>query len=232
EGPPSVSELRGRFFAYVLGTALLALAAAATLFAGYALLLGEPTRGFALVVLAALPSGIVLRGLGSPNAEPSRREALAGVLVTWLLMPALSGVPYALTDGVSLVDAFFGGVSASTPPAATTTTALLARPTSLMLGGALTSGWGASASWCCSWRCSRSWRSRGGSCSSPSSPAPARSAWRRACAAPPPWWCRSTPASRRWRWWRSCSRACRRSTRWRTPSPASRRAASPPPRPA
>jgi len=138
EGPPSVSELRGRFFAYVLGTALLALAAAATLFAGYALLLGEPTRGFALVVLAALPSGIVLRGLGSPNAEPSRREALAGVLVTWLLMPALSGVPYALTDGVSLVDAFFEGMSGFTTTGATTITDLLALPTSLMLWRAFT----------------------------------------------------------------------------------------------
>lgn len=107
-------SLRGRFLTYMLGTALLAMAAASALFALYAALLKEPTAGFLTALLAALSAGAWLRLRGSPNAEPSPREAIASVLLTWLLLPLLGALPYLLAGGFDPVDALFESMSGFT----------------------------------------------------------------------------------------------------------------------
>ncbi|MFA7459461.1 MAG: TrkH family potassium uptake protein [Trueperaceae bacterium] len=136
-GEGSVYQLRGRFLTYMLGTALLAMAGAGALFATYAYVLGESAGGFLAVLGLALPAGALLRLRGSPNAEPSPREALGGVLLTWLLMPALGAVPYLLAGGFSPVDAFFEAMSGFTTTGATTITDLGAVATSLLMWRAL-----------------------------------------------------------------------------------------------
>ncbi len=130
-------SLRGRFLTYMLGTALLAMAAASALFALYAALLKEPTAGFLTALLAALSAGAWLRLRGSPNAEPSPREAIASVLLTWLLLPLLGALPYLLAGGFDPVDALFESMSGFTTTGATTITDLGATATSLLMWRAL-----------------------------------------------------------------------------------------------
>lgn len=119
---PGAVNARGRksFVAYVLGTVLLATSAAALLFALYALLLGEPPAGYLVSVAVALPLGALLRARGSAEPEPSRREALAGVLLTWLALPAVSAVPYALAGHLTPVEALFEAMSGFTTTGVTT----------------------------------------------------------------------------------------------------------------
>ncbi|MFA5594202.1 MAG: TrkH family potassium uptake protein [Trueperaceae bacterium] len=135
--PDSVYQLRGRFLTYMLGTALLAMAAAGALFALYAYVLGESVEGFLAVLGVAFPVGVLLRLRGSPNAEPSPREALGSVLLTWLVMPALAGLPYLLAGGFGPIDAFFEAMSGFTTTGATTITDLSSVATSLLMWRAL-----------------------------------------------------------------------------------------------
>ncbi len=130
-------RLRGRFLPYMLGTAMAAMAIAGAGFAVYAAVLGESSRGFLIMLAVALPSGLLLRLRGSPNAEPSPREALASVLLTWLLMPAVGAVPYLLAGGFGPVDALFEAMSGFTTTGATTITDLSAVATSLIMWRAL-----------------------------------------------------------------------------------------------
>lgn len=136
--PPAVTGgTRGRFLAYVLGTTLLALAGAGLLFTIYAALLAEPVRGFLVVSAISLPLGLLLRLQGSSDAEPSRREAIGGVLLTWLLMPAVSAIPYAIMGGLSPIDAMFESMSGFTTTGATTITDFADFDTSLFMWRAL-----------------------------------------------------------------------------------------------
>ncbi|HET9027310.1 MAG TPA: TrkH family potassium uptake protein [Trueperaceae bacterium] len=124
---------RGKFFPYVLGTGFMALSFAATAFAIYALAVGEPFHGFAATVLVALPAGLYLRRLGSPDADPSRREALITVLLSWLFLPALGAIPYVFGGQLPPLDAFFESMSGFTTTGATTIQDFSLVPDSLLL---------------------------------------------------------------------------------------------------
>jgi len=128
---------RGRFAPYVLGTGLLALAASAAAFTVFAWALREPLMGFVVAGAVALPIGLVLRWLGRSNAEPSRREALVAVLLSWLLLPAFGAVPYVIDGGMSGLNAMFESMSGFTTTGATVLTDFAAFGKALFLWRAM-----------------------------------------------------------------------------------------------
>lgn len=128
---------RGTFLPYVLGTGFMALSGAAVVFAAYAAFAREPYVGFAVTALVAVPAGLLLRRLGSPDADPSRREALVTVLLSWLLLPGLGAIPYGLGGQLPPFDAFFESMSGFTTTGATTILDFSAVPESLLLWRAL-----------------------------------------------------------------------------------------------
>ena len=128
---------RGRFAPYVLGTALLAVGGAAAAFTLYALLLGESHTGFLLTTLVAGLPGAGLRYIGLAGAEPTRREALATVLLTWLFVPLIGCIPYALTSQLGFVDGLFESMSGFTATGATVITDFTVLPASLIVWRAL-----------------------------------------------------------------------------------------------
>ncbi|MFO7544871.1 MAG: potassium transporter TrkG, partial [Trueperaceae bacterium] len=113
---------RGKFAPYVLGTGMLALAASAAAFTVFAWALGEAKAGFLFTMGLALPTGLFLRWLGRPDAEPSRREALIAVLLMWLLLPAFAATPYVIDGGMSGLNAMFESMSGFTTTGATVLT--------------------------------------------------------------------------------------------------------------
>ncbi|MEJ2289054.1 MAG: TrkH family potassium uptake protein [Deinococcales bacterium] len=129
--------MRARFAPYVVGTGLLTLAGVMLLFAGYAALAREPVTGFLVTAALAAAFGWTLRRLGAPNAEPTRREALIAVLVSWLAVPALGALPYAITAGFGPIDALFESMSGFTTTGATVLTDFASFPSSLFLWRAL-----------------------------------------------------------------------------------------------
>jgi len=129
--------VRGRFAPYVVGTGLLALAGVAALFAAYAALSREPPAGFLVASAAGALLGWPLRRLGAPNAEPTRREALAAVLLSWLAVPALAGLPYVVTAGFTPLNALFESMSGFTTTGATVLTDFATFPDSLFMWRAL-----------------------------------------------------------------------------------------------
>lgn len=135
--PLAAASSRGRFLPYVLGTGCLALTAAAAAFAIYAWIVSDPYLGFLLAASAALPTGAALRHLGSPEADPSRREALNTVLFSWLLLPALGAIPYAVSGELGPLDALFESMSGFTTTGATTIADFSLIPDSLLLWRAL-----------------------------------------------------------------------------------------------
>lgn len=128
---------RGRFAPYVLGISLLALGASAGLFALGARLAGEPAAGFLACMAAALPAGAALRALGRGGTEPSRREALATVLLLWLLLPLTAAVPFAVAGPLGPLDALFESMSGFTTTGASVLRDFAAVPESLFLWRAL-----------------------------------------------------------------------------------------------
>jgi trk system potassium uptake protein len=112
-------DRRGRFAPYVLGVVLTGLGLLLLAFVAYALALGEPWRGFGAAALFSGASGLLLSTLGSRRDEPSRREALVSVLLLWLIVPAFGAVPFALTGGMSPLDAYFESMSGFTTTGAT-----------------------------------------------------------------------------------------------------------------
>lgn len=129
---------RGRFAPYVLGTVMIVLAGVAALFALYAAFAREPVGGFLAFVAVAAPFGVLLRRLGRSEAEPGRREAIATVLLTWLLAPLLGAVPYLVDLRLPLHAAVFESFSGFTSTGATVLTALDTLPRSLLLWRAVT----------------------------------------------------------------------------------------------
>jgi trk system potassium uptake protein TrkH len=111
--------MRGRFAPYVLGSGLIALAAAMALFTLYGLLLAEPVVGFLLTLAAALAVGVPLRVFGSARSEPTRREALLAVLLLWFVIPLFGAIPYLLSGYFSPLDSIFESMSGFTTTGAT-----------------------------------------------------------------------------------------------------------------
>ena len=110
---------RGRFAPYLLGRALLALGATMVGFSFYAILLKEAWLGFCVAAVAAGLLGWGLTWWGSSDANPSKREALIAVLMLWLLMPAFGALPYAVSGGMSVLNAYFESMSGFTTTGAT-----------------------------------------------------------------------------------------------------------------
>jgi len=124
---------RGRFAPYVLGTALLALAAVAAAFCLYALIADEPAAGFVITIFAAGVPGVALRLLGRAAAEPTRREAIAGVLLTWSLVPIIGAIPFIFAIDFGVINALFESMSGFTTTGATVITDFGAVPDTIFL---------------------------------------------------------------------------------------------------
>jgi trk system potassium uptake protein len=112
-------SLRGRFAPYVVGTGTVGLAVAALAFALYAVVLGDRPLPFLVTALVAAAVGGPLRYYGRSNQDPTRREALMGVLVLWSLVPTIGVIPYVLGAGMGGLDALFESMSGFTATGAT-----------------------------------------------------------------------------------------------------------------
>lgn len=128
---------RGRFAPYVLGISLLAVATVALVFTLYSAAIGDPTAGYLVTLAITLPVGLGLRAMGRSTSEPTRREALATVLLTWLLVPLVSVVPFVITIDMGFVDALFESMSGFTTTGATVLVDYAAVPASLFMWRAM-----------------------------------------------------------------------------------------------
>jgi len=129
--------VRGRFAPYILGTGLLGLAIIMAAFSGYALLLREPPGGFAVTAVVAGVLGGLLLKLGVRQAEPTRREALLGVLLLWSGVPLVGAIPFA-HGGLTVLNAIFESMSGFTTTGATVLLDFESFPKSLFMWRALT----------------------------------------------------------------------------------------------
>lgn len=89
------------------------------LFTVYGAWLEEPVAGFALTFAVSGVCGALLMRLGVHNAEPTRREAFIGVMLSWLLIPAFGALPYVISGGFTPIDAMFESMSGFTTTGAT-----------------------------------------------------------------------------------------------------------------
>lgn len=110
---------RGLFAARIIGSGLLFVAALALPFGVAAWATGDAWRGFATTFLVAFGAGMLAFTAGSAQREPSRREALATVLLLWAIVPATGSIPYAVGGGMSWTNALFESVSGFTATGAT-----------------------------------------------------------------------------------------------------------------
>lgn len=130
--------VRGRYAAHMLGLTGAGLALVLTGFAVGATIADESARGFAAAaLLAAAPSVLLLR-LGRPSHDPTRREALMAVLLTWTLVPLVGAVPYVIDGPLTPLDALFESASGFTTTGATMVTDFTVVSDSLFLWRALT----------------------------------------------------------------------------------------------
>lgn len=111
--------MRGRFAPYIIGTGLLSIAAVLAVFAIWAAAVGEPWLGFAIAVGAAALVGAPMLRVGSPAFDPSRREALMGVLLLWFAIPFFSAIPFVVSGGMSPLNGMFEAMSGFTTTGAT-----------------------------------------------------------------------------------------------------------------
>jgi trk system potassium uptake protein len=129
--------VRGRFTLYFLGVGCAGLTGLAASLAVVALALGEPLLGFVLMALIAGVLAAPLLHFGSREMEPGKREAVIGVLLIWLVLPLLGAIPFAVSGGMSPLDAFFESMSGFTTTGATVLRDFEAFPLSLFLWRAL-----------------------------------------------------------------------------------------------
>jgi trk system potassium uptake protein TrkH len=130
--------VRGRFTMYVQGVGFLLLTGLGVTFAVYAWLREEPTEGFLTMALLSGALGGVLLWLGRAKADPGRRESLIGVLLLWLSLPLMGGVPFAMTANMPVLDAIFESMSGFTTTGATMLVSFAEVPSSLLMWRALT----------------------------------------------------------------------------------------------
>ncbi len=134
--------MRGRFVPYVLGVSLIGLSLVMLLFSLYAFFLQESITGFLSAALIAVVTGLLLSKLGKRNTNPSRREALIGVLLLWLVVPIIGAIPYFLSGYQSPVNALFESMSGFTTTGATAIADFSVIPKSLFLWRSLTQWFG------------------------------------------------------------------------------------------
>ncbi len=130
--------MRGRFAPYIIGLGLIALALLMVLFSVWALFERSSAAGFITAALAAVLVGAMLVGVGSSRAEPTRREALLAVLLLWLLVPLFGAIPYAVSGGLSPLNAMFESMSGFTTTGATVLRDFEAFSSSLFMWRSLT----------------------------------------------------------------------------------------------
>ena len=130
-------DSRGRFAPYVLGVSLLAVATVALVFTLYSAAVGDAVAGYLVTLAITLPVGLGLRSLGRSGSEPTRREALATVLLTWLLVPLVGVVPFVITMDMGFVDALFESMSGFTTTGASVIVDYGAVPASLFMWRAM-----------------------------------------------------------------------------------------------
>tara|TARA_Y100000814_G_scaffold276006_1_gene235831 strand:- start:22916 stop:24295 length:1380 start_codon:yes stop_codon:yes gene_type:complete len=103
------------------------------LFTLIAFLLQEPIIGFIITgVFGALIGGLLIR-LGKASPDPSRSDGLTGILVLWLALPIFGAIPYAVSGGMSPLNALFESMSGFTATGATVITDFTSIPSSLFL---------------------------------------------------------------------------------------------------
>jgi trk system potassium uptake protein len=133
-----VSRGRSRYALYVLGTGALVIGGLLTLFTIAAAAAGEPWVGFAAGGAAGAGASLLLRRIGDSRAEPARREALMAVLGSWLLVPAIGALPFAVDGPLGPLDALFESMSGFTTTGATMLVDFGSAGRSLMMWRALT----------------------------------------------------------------------------------------------
>ncbi len=129
---------RGRFLPFMLGWALAGLALLFLLYALLAFLVDEPFSHFALSALLSAAPALPLLRMGRGRSEPSRRGALATVLLLWLAVPLFGATPYLLSGLLGPLDSLFESMSGFTTTGASVITELAAVPMSLLLYRSMT----------------------------------------------------------------------------------------------
>jgi trk system potassium uptake protein len=129
---------RGRFAPYVVGSGVVGLAVSLVAFALYALVLGEPATPYLVTALVAAIVGVPLRVIGRTGGDPTRREALLGVLLLWSLVPLIGVIPYVMGAGMGVLDALFESMSGFTATGATAIVDFDAVPGGLFMWRAFT----------------------------------------------------------------------------------------------
>ena len=114
--------MRGRFAPFVLGIGLSGLSVIGFLFAAYAMGLREPAEGFLWTAAVAAALGLPLLRFNALGAEPTRREALVGVLLLWSVLPVVGSLPYVVTGQMHPISALFESMSGYTATGATAMT--------------------------------------------------------------------------------------------------------------
>ena len=134
--------MRGRFAPYIVGIGLTGLALVMLFFLIYALALREPWAGFAATALLSASVGGLLMRLGKGDADPTRREALIGVLLLWLFIPLFGGLPFVISGGFTPLNALFESMSGFTTTGATVLRDFSSFSKSLFMWRALTQWFG------------------------------------------------------------------------------------------
>ncbi|WP_026234198.1 TrkH family potassium uptake protein [Thermus oshimai] len=119
-----VSSPRGGFRAalYLLGVTAQGFGLLFLLFGFLALALQEEASGFFWAALLGFLLGRGFALFGHPQAQPNRAEVLLSVGLLWLFVPLLGALPFALSGGLSYLDALFEAVSGFTTTGATVLT--------------------------------------------------------------------------------------------------------------
>jgi trk system potassium uptake protein TrkH len=126
-------SVRGHFAPYIVGVSLISLSLFSILFMGLALLTREPFLGFAITGLCGATIGGLLVWLGEARPDPSRHDGLTGVLLIWLALPLFGAIPYAVSGGMTPLNALFESMSGFTATGATVVTDFTSVPSSLFL---------------------------------------------------------------------------------------------------
>lgn len=134
--------MRGRFAPYILGAGLLGIAVVMVIFTLFAAFFEDPWAGFLLTAILSAALGRSLTWWGTPDAEPTRREALVGVMLLWFVVPVMGAVPFMVDAEFSFINAVFESMSGFTTTGATVLTDFGSMSASLFMWRALSQWFG------------------------------------------------------------------------------------------